>query len=1467
LRNLRLEKTSITQQNKRQITTLKSLGICIGSTNISFVSIIRDAEKTNIQTVKTIAYKGNPQHALEENLQDFNLSELSVVITGRKYRELVKTASVSEPEAIEEAVKFLKLNGQYRIIASLGGESFMVYCLNENGDIDQVLTGNKCASGTGEFFLQQIGRMDLSIEEAMSMAKNQNPHVVSSRCSVFCKSDCTHSLNKGVPKGEVVAGLCKMISSKVGELLARQSPDRIAVIGGVSENDSVIHFLRDKFPEVFVPEEAVYFEALGAALIGLKKDCRLDKNDLLRTKAINFSFLEPLDDRKTEEEIVNCRTDKVKFMKSKKDRARAGDTCIIGLDVGSTTTKAVILRVDDDAILASVYLRTNGNPIQASVDCYKDLKRLINEPINIIGLGTTGSGRYIAGLHALTEGVVNEIIAHAVAATYYNKDVDTIFEIGGQDAKYTHLTNGVASDYAMNEACSAGTGSFLEEAAKESLGVDYRDIGEIALKSKLPPNFNDQCAAFISSDIKNAIHEGISKVDVVAGLVYSICMNYTNRVKGNRPVGKVVFMQGGVCYNRAVPIAMSKLIGKEIIVPPDPGLIGAFGVALEIKKRIELGLLNSYRFDLNNLINRKFEHSKDFICPGGREKCDLKCKIAILEIEGKKYSFGGACNKYYNQRLKIKTDPVKMDYVRKRQDLIFNVAYPVVKDSDAKTIGISRSFLTNTLFPLYVNFFSHLGLKVILSDEVEKSGIDKIRSSFCYPVEISHGLFQNLLNKDLDYIFIPHITEMNNHDKEHYKKLCPFVQGEAYYLRSAFAGENLPTLISPVINFAKPREKIKNTFIRIAKQLGKSTRQGKEAFNFAENIQKEVFEEFQKLGQQALAELEANEDKFGMILFGRSYNAFAGEANLGIPHKFASKGVIIIPHDLLPSDHLPSYDHMYWYSGQQILRNARFVRNHKQLYSVFITNFSCGPDSFILSYFRRIMGVKPSLTLELDSHSADVGVNTRIDAAIDIIKNYIEITKHSIRSRHPASAAPSHPGGMVGTEEETDSFIPLSCASSNGKVFIIDSKQKRYPLDSSQVELLIPSMGRFSAEAFAASFRSRGINARALPVPSAKTLKYGRGYTSCKECLPYILTTGSLIEYVKENGTNNHKVLFFMPTGNGPCRLGQYAIRLNDLIRELKLNDVGIFSLTDADSYDGLGNTFFFRAWIALVIADLIQDIENSIMALAEDPERGLRVLNTEWIKILEIIEQGSNNEILHQLESMADQLARIDLKRTLNEAKVITLTGEVYVRREEFSRVDLIKTMAQNNFIVRTVPLGEFIYYTNYMTLDPKLNKGASFKSRMNILIKDRFQKSFEKKINVILSKSNFIHPSMIEIEKTLAHGRHLISEHLEGEGILTTGSALREIMDKTCGVISIGPFACMPSRIAESILNSEMTLEGKLKLNHNDRLAYPEGITSLPYLHLETDGNSFPQILQSKIEIFMLQAEKLHKAMNRHT
>ena len=1408
----------------------KSLGICIGASTISFVVTTKDNNKINIESHKSIAHGGNPKKLIKDFFSDFDNENISIVVTGRKFRKIINTFSISEPEAIEKSFEFLELAGKYKTIASLGGENFMVYCLDDEGGISNVLTGNKCASGTGEFFLQQIGRMDLDVREALELVKDQEPHSVSGRCSVFCKSDCTHALNKGVPKGSVASGLCQMIAGKIIELLSKQNSKDVLVIGGVSQNDEVIKFLKGKYPDAYIPDQSPYFEALGASLVGLKKESKIDKDNIFTKQNSNFTFLEP----------IKGNESKVTFKEINRGTANSGDQCVLGLDVGSTTTKAVIIRLSDNALIASTYLRTSGNPVGASINCYKELQKQINQPIEIVGLGTTGSGRHIAGLHALTEGVINEIIAHAVAAAHFDDDVDTIFEIGGQDAKYTHLTNGIASDYAMNEACSAGTGSFLEEAAKESLNIDYRDIADIALQADNPPNFNDQCAAFISSDIKNAGQEGISQKDIVAGLVYSICMNYTNRVKGNRTVGNKVFMQGGVCYNRAVPIAMSILINKEIVVPPEPGLMGAFGVALEVKNRIGLGLLKKGDFKLEELINREFKYGNEFICAGGAEKCDRKCKIAMIEVEGNKYPFGGSCNKYFNQRLNIQSNPEKNDYVKIRQNLVFE-KYANLPSGSGKTIGIPRSFLVNTLYPLYYNFFTKLGFRVVLSDAIDSRGIAKVQSSFCYPVEISHGVFQNLLDKNPDYIFLPHITQMKNKDDNHHKRTCVFTQGEVYYIKSAFSDEKLPPILSPVIDFMLSDNEVSKVFVSIAKELSKDPEDAKKAFDFANSKLQEMLKEFKQQGRKALDELESDRNRFGVVLFGRSYNTFAKEGNLSIPHKFASKNIIVIPHDFISSEDYHSQEHMYWYAGQQILKSSRFVKDHPQLFGTFITNFSCGPDSFLISYFRRIMKSKPSLTLELDSHSADVGVDTRIDAAIDIIKNYLELKKQ---------------GNLTETE---NNFKPLEVVTRKKRPVVIDQYGKEYSMTSKEVEVVVPSMGRFGSEALVATFKSVGVNAKSLGIPTFETLKYGRSHTSCKECLPYILTTGSMVEYIKEQASKDKKILFFMPHGGGPCRQGQYFIKLRDVIASLKLENVGILSLNDENSYGGFGNKFFLRGWMSVVISDTLGDMENALTALAIDRDRGLEVLDTQWNKLKDEIEKGSTLSIINQLKELASEVSKVELKTPLSKAKIVSLIGEAYVRREEFSRLDLMEVLAEKDFVVRVAPVAEYIYYCNFLAKIGMRGTKISITERVKLFFQDMFQEYMENKIKKILKESGLVEDHMLKIKKTVSHGKHHIAKDLLGEGILTVGSALREVIDDTCGIISIGPFACMPSRLAEAILNKEMTLKGKIRAG-GDKI-YPDGISSLPYLHIETDGNPFPQITQSKIEIFMLQASKLNK------
>ena len=1407
------------------------LGINIGASSISTVKLQQAEGQIKILSHHTIAHHGNPKQLIEELFKE--QAPDHIVVTGRKFRSLLNLTSIPEPEAVELSAEYLNLDTD--IIISAGGENFIIYLLDKNRKISKCLTGNKCASGTGEFFLQQIKRMDLTVEEAIDLADGKEAYNISGRCSVFCKSDCTHALNKGISKSNVIAGLCRMMANKIIELTSHIDYKRAVLIGGVARNKKIVSALKEHFQELMVPELSSCFEALGAAIYSVKNAVKpLDIHTLFKKEHVSFTFHRDL------KEFIHL----VEFKQFTIGKAAENDSCILGLDVGSTTTKAILMRSSDNAILATEYLRTNGDPIQASIECYKSLQQQLKVPVKITGLGVTGSGRHISGLHAKTKGIVNEIVAHANATIYFDKNVDTIFEIGGQDAKYTYITAGVPSDYAMNEACSAGTGSFLEEAARESLNIDYREIGDIALRASNPPNFNDQCSAFISSDVKNALHEGLNKEDIVAGLVYSICLNFTNRVMGNRPVGNKVFMQGGVCYNKAVPIAMAALTGKHIIVPPEPGLMGAFGVALEIKERMALHLMEEQAFDLNDLINRTIGYGNTFICKGQPEGCDRKCPVNMIVIDGKKIPFGGACNKYYLNK-GIQKEKETTILVRIRQHLVFEKyipAYPIPEN--APVVAISKSFLVNTLYPLYYHFFSALGFKVILGNEPRKEGINKQQASFCFPAELAHGYLQHLIDRKPDYIFLPHITEVYDPIKNHYNKTCVLLQSEPYYLKSTFK-DSLKgiKLLSPVVNFAKGYESSKEAFIGMASALGKSEQETAFAFDVALSELEQMLVEFSEYGKRTLKELEANRSQMAIVLFGRSYNAFAGEANLGIPRKFSTSNIVVIPHDFIPSEHLESSENMYWGSGNQILRTARFVKQHAQLFGTYITNFSCGPDSMIIPSFRKIMGNKPSLTLELDSHSADAGLNTRIEAAIDIMNRYRELTRKG-RLKEPVN-----PFRIVEVHGDT----------------VIDSFGQKHNLRDKNVKVIIPRMGRFGTESFSAACRYCGIRSEPHPENTFEILKIGRGLTTSKECIPLTLCAGAMVNHYHRHANPDEITLLFMTTGCGPCRQGQYAAYLKDIITSKRLFNHGVITLTDEDSYSGLGNDFFIRAFMAITIGDVMQNIYNALAALAADKTSALGLFEIEWKKILALIESGTSREIYSQLRHSAWRLKTVERIYPLDEAVKVALVGEIFVRNEDFSRKELVQKLQEQHMVIKTSPIAEYIFYSNYQMKTLYKQNLPTLSSRMKFKLREIVQRKVEMRIKNSLTPSGFVDCEPMDIQNIINHSRNLIPIDMEGEAILTVGSALADIVHQASGVIALGPFGCMPSRVAESILNVNMNVNGKAAASGKPFIISGSDIINLPFLSVETDGNLFPQIIQSKLEIFILQTIRLHNALKK--
>ena len=354
---------------------MNRIGLCIGSSTISWY---------DGQTPRRLLHEGNPLKVLKSFLPEILETGL-VVVTGKKGRKLLNLPQIPEVEATEFAYKELKSKyGDHEAIVSVGGENFTLYKLNDKGNITAVFTGSKCASGTGEFFLQQLKRMDIGLDDANAVETDEI-YELSSRCTVFCKSDCTHALNKGTPKESVLNGLGKVMSDKIGELMHRAGVKKILLVGGVTKNRLMLNHLKE-IAEITIPEEALFFEAFGAYLhANTLEEIEIEKESVFKEGVMTFPKNESLS------KFVNM----VDFKDMPFKTAESGDSCILGVDVGSTTTKAVVMRARDNAILASSYLRTMGDPINATRQCLDEIRNSLDVPVEIIGLGVTGSGRKI----------------------------------------------------------------------------------------------------------------------------------------------------------------------------------------------------------------------------------------------------------------------------------------------------------------------------------------------------------------------------------------------------------------------------------------------------------------------------------------------------------------------------------------------------------------------------------------------------------------------------------------------------------------------------------------------------------------------------------------------------------------------------------------------------------------------------------------------------------------------------------------------------------------------------------------------------------------------------------------------------------------------------------------------------------------------------------------------------------------
>jgi len=1090
----------------------------------------------------------------------------------------------------------------------------------------------------------------------------------------------------------------------------------------------------------------------------------------------------------------------------------------LGIDVGSISTNLAVID-NHGRLLAKRYLMTAGRPIEAVNQGLREIGDELGDGIEIMGVGTTGSGRYMIADYVGADVVKNEITAQATAAVSINKNVDTIFEIGGQDSKYISLKDGVIVDFEMNKACAAGTGSFLEEQA-EKLDISVKnEFAGCAFSSETPCRLGERCTVFMENSLMANLQRGAEKNDLLAGLAYSIVQNYINKVVTGKPVGENIFFQGGVAFNKSVVAAFEKHLGTKITVPPHHDVTGAIGMALIAMRHLKsresavssqqsdthAGPLPVTSFKGFALSERSHEVSS-FECKG----CPNVCEINRVKIAGEEdYLFyGGRCERY---DVKRQREPSALpDLFTFREEMLWkehNKRLSKAGNGQATVIGIPYLFFFHDYLPFWTTLLWELGFHVEVSPktnrEIVNTGAESVLADTCFPVKVAHGHITHLIKRGVTTLLIPSFINMNDtHEEFDRGYACPLTQSIPYAARVAHPEASI---LAPIINLRAGRKSLIDEMLRVLKPFGIRKGTLLEAMKTAEKAQEEFSASIKTKGAEIFPSLQER----SIIIVGRPYNAFESGMNLNIPKKLADLNVLAIPMDFIPSAGLrisDTWPNMYWRSGQRILKAARFIRDHPHLFAIFIGNFSCGPDSFILKFFNEEMQGKPFLQIEIDEHSADAGAMTRCEAFLDSIGHWDHMIAHTAGHKEEHRTAP--------------------------RFHRSPALQKR--------TVFMPRMTDH-VFAIAAAFERCGVPAEVLPESDRDSADIGRRYVSGKECYPCTVTTGDMLKKAFSPDFEPGRSAFFMPSGAGPCRFGQYNVFHRMVLNELGYHNVPILSPNqDSFFYKDLGivgRDFSTFAWEGIVAYEFLHKCLHETRP-HERVQGSADTLYEEYLKRLSLSLRGADGKVEGVLENMRKDFE--NLPRYTHKKPLIGIVGEIFVRSHRFSNEDLVRKVEGLGGEAWLAPVEEWIYYVNLMGLRKALIKKER-SAIIELLLKDFFQKRIEHRLARYF-KGFLKTLKEPDTKELLRKASPYLHDSFEGEAVLSIGKSIDLIEKGVSGIINAMPFGCMPGTVVTSLMRG---------------ISRDYGI---PCISMPYDGTESPA-MEIQLEAFMSQAGEYHR------
>ncbi|MDO8586006.1 MAG: acyl-CoA dehydratase activase [Armatimonadota bacterium] len=1411
------------------------VGIDVGSDTVKTVIVGSDG---SLRTLPILAVRGQPlqraKEALESIRSSVDTSEFLLGVTGTgapALCELLHIDPIHEPNAIAAAMS--NLYPEVRTVVEMGREGQKYLLFEKDSVSGQLLLadsnlGNKCAAGSGSFLDHMYKRLNYpSIEDFARVAlEESNPATLSGRCSVFTESDIVHLYQKGTPRERIAAGIHQAICRNYRSTFARgkQFVDQVAFIGGVSENPAVIKYLSDELNlngSLLVPEHNRTIGAIGAALraasaIDLDRALR-DLGEYL-TRPLEYAGAEPLSMKRSE----------ILSPQAEASIPTEVEVAALGIDIGSVSTKAALITEIDGKthVLASYYRRTNGDPLAAVRDTLGQIHSQIQEKgynIGEIVAATTGSGRYLTADYVGADLIKNEITAQANGALAFVDDLDSIFEIGGQDSKFIRLDGHVITDFEMNKACAAGTGAFLEKQASR-LGLEIQDFGDHALKGTNPPELDWTCTVFAESAMVYYQQNNVPREDLCAAICLASVKNYLHKNVGSRDIGEKIVFQGAVAFNKGIVAAYETLLGRKIIVPPYPHITGAVGAArLAYKFRPEK---SSFRgFDA--IAEGSYEVGS-FEC----RACANRCDVNTFEMtNGPKYFYNDRCEKY---SAVYKKDPAHgfPNLFKEHEELMMTV-YDKEGPEGAKRVGIPRGLMFTEYFPLYKAFFTELGFQVVPSDPTSKRIIDLGLSSAigepCFPYKVAHGHYRDLVKKGVDYIFAPGVinTEQSNPNFRQ-SQTCPYLQAAPEVISTCIG---LPETgikhIVPRLHFKRGYRSILRAFKQVAREVGRDPAEAKKALDTGLAALKEYRRRVEERGREILDGL--GPDQAAFVVVGRPYTLYDEALNMDIGKKIQDLGILAIPQDYLPTadeDISDSWPNTYSRQIQKKLAAARVIRRDPRLRAVVLTYFACGPDSFANPFFKDEVA-EPCYIMQIDEHTADAGVITRIEAFADT----------ALKS------------------DETQEFEAIRTTDKS-------------VLDMEGRALWIPYLNE-SARVLAAGLRAYGVNAWPLARSTDPGLNRARRAISEDVCLPALMTTEDILQRVEQPDFDPAKEAFFQGHSEGPCRFGMYYMLQRRILDKLGLRDVEMVTLGVKSEHGGLGIFFTMVVWDGLVCHDLLFKMMCRVRPYEVNAGESEALFERYMQKLTDLIpahkervesRKGRRRAILGShlddftalLQDAQREFARIPIRD--ERRPLVGVVGEFYVRLHDQANQDVVRKIEKGGGEAWLAPMTEFFSYINYLGL---------------MLSKERFRDTFRREdLNTIVAswvnnhiatrdEHKLFHATLpflqgyedISCKEIIEEGSKYVHYTFGGEAICSMGKSEDFAKRGLEGIVSVIPFNCMPG-------NTVTALSPALRKRHNN----------LPFLNLDYDG-FIDSSRDAKLSSFMSQVQERFKSKNPRT